>query len=122
LAVYAAQNSDNTVTTNDLLMNKFLNKDNDPIQTFALTGSPLIAHGQMTGNKLPLYATLAGRPELAAGYAAATIKEPLEILAVTGDRKAAYAAKTKNPTLSYTAQDMNNPIYAYVRIFTIKNP
>jgi uncharacterized membrane protein len=113
LAVHAAQNMDTTVTANDLLMNKFLNKNNDPQMMLALTGNPILAHGQVQGHKFPLYATIAGRPELAAGHVATHIKDPLEILAVTGDRKAMYAAKTKDPELSYTAQQMNNPTFAY---------
>ena len=115
LAIHAAQNSDaGPVTGQDLIMNKVLNKGNDPAMMLALTGNPVLAHAQKTGNKLPLYSTIGGNPELGEAYVAATIKDPLEIYSVTGNRKAMYAAKTKDPTLSVTAQEMNNPTFAYV--------
>jgi hypothetical protein len=114
LAIHAAQNSDaDPVTNQDLIMNKFLNKGNDPAMMLALTGNPILAHAQKTGNKLPLYSTIGGNPELGEAYVAATIKDPLEIYSLTGNRQAMYAAKTKDPTLSLTAQEMNNPTFAY---------
>jgi hypothetical protein len=114
LTLVAQQNNNNgPVTTEDLIWNKFLNPSGSAAATYALTGSNLLAHGAHTGNKLPMYASLAGRPELATGHVAATLGEPLLAYGLTGDRDAMYAGLTSDPTLSYTAQQLNNPTFAY---------
>jgi hypothetical protein len=112
LAVAATVNNPRPINPTNVLLSQFI-KPSSPEATLALTGSPILAHAQKTGNKLPMYLALTGQQDQATGYVAASMGEPLLVQGLTGDRQAMYAASTNDPTLSYTAQQMNSPALAY---------
>jgi len=113
LAVHMAVNNPRAINPQNIMLNHFIGPQS-AASTYALTGSPILAHAQTTGNKLPMYMALSGQdPSQSVGYIAASIGDPLLAVSLTDDRQAMYAAATNDPTLTYTAQQMNNPAYAY---------
>lgn len=118
LAIHSGMSNPGTVTPQNVILSKIL-PNASPVSTLALTGSPVLALAEAQGSKIPYAMALTGRdPNKALGFVAAELGDPLLVNALTGDRQAMYAASTNDPTLSYTAQQMNDPLKAYV-IFII---
>lgn len=119
LAIHQAVNNPRPINTNNILLSHFIGPQS-AAATYALTGSPILANAQISGNKLPTYLAMSGQdPSRSVGYLAASLGDPLLAHSLTGDRQAMYAAATGDPELTYTAQQMNNPAYAYVWTFKI---